>query len=48
MSNSAKQIMIRVITKRMGEGESFEQIIADYPRLTEEGKKELEDALKDK
>lgn len=46
MSNSAKKIMIRVITKRMGEGESFEQIIADYPKLTEEEKTELEDAVK--
>ena len=48
MSNSAKKIMIRVISNRMKKGEGFEDIIADYPRLTEEEKKELEDVLKDK
>lgn len=48
MSNSAKNLMLRVIKRRMENGESFEEIIADYPRLTEEEKKELEDALKNK
>lgn len=35
MSNVKKKLMIRVITKRMKDGESFDEIIADYPQLTD-------------
>lgn len=41
MSNTAKNIMIRVITRRMVAGEKLEEIFADYPKLTEEEKAEL-------
>lgn len=45
MSKSAKKIMVRVITNRMVEGETFEKIIADYPKLTEIEIKELREAV---
>ena len=45
MSNAAKNIMIRVIKKRMSNGETFEEVIANYPRLTDEEKLELEQAI---
>ena len=45
MSKSAKKIMVRVINNRMAEGESFEEIIADYPKLTEEEIEELREAV---
>lgn len=45
MSKSAKKIMVRVITKRMDEGETFEEIIKDYPKLTEIESEELREAV---
>ena len=45
MSKSAKKIMVRVINNRMAEGESFEEIIADYPKLTEAEIEELREAV---
>lgn len=45
MSKVVKNIMLRVIRKRMAEGESVEEILADYPKLTEEEKQELTEAL---
>lgn len=46
MSNAAKNIMVRVIKRRMAEGENLEDILESYPKLTEEEKTELEDAIK--
>lgn len=45
MSKSAKKIMVRVIAKRMDEGESFEEIIKDYPKLITEEIEELREAV---
>ena len=45
MSKVVKNIMLRVIRKRMAEGETVEEILSDYPRLTEEEKRELTEAL---
>ena len=45
MSKVVKNIMLRVIRKRMAEGETVEEILADYPKLTEEEKQELTEAL---
>ena len=47
MSKSAKKIMVRVINNRMAEGETFEEIIADYPKLTSEEIEELREAVGD-
>ena len=45
MSKSAKKLMIRVITKRMSDGETFEEVIADYPKLTSEEITELRESV---
>lgn len=45
MTKSAKNIMIRVIKKRMAAGESFDAIIEDYPKLTDEEVEELRAAV---
>lgn len=45
MSNAAKNMMIRVITKRMKNGETFDEIIADYPKLTTEEIAMLKEAV---
>lgn len=45
MSNSAKNIMLRVIRQRMAEGEELEDILASYPKLTDAEKEELREAV---
>jgi len=45
MSNLKKKLMVRVITKRMIAGETFEDIITDYPQLTEVEIAELREAV---
>lgn len=45
MSNAAKHIFLRVIKRRMAAGESLDYILASYPKLTEEEKEELREAL---
>lgn len=45
MSNAAKNIMVRVIKRRMADGENLEDILASYPKLTEEEKQELRKAV---
>lgn len=45
MSKAVKMIMIRVISKRMGAGETVEDILADYPKLTDAEKDELREAV---
>ena len=45
MSKSAKKIMLRVINSRMDKGETFEEILADYPKLTPEEVEELREEV---
>lgn len=45
MSNAAKNIMLRVIRRRMAEGEELEDILASYPKLTDAEKEELREAV---
>lgn len=45
MSNAAKNIMVRVIKRRMSEGEALGDILASYPKLTEKEKEELKEAV---
>lgn len=47
MSKSMRNIMIRVITNRINNGEMFENIILDYPKLTEEEINDLRGAVID-
>lgn len=41
MNKSMRNIMVRVITKRMQSGETFDEVIKSYPKLTEEEIEEL-------
>ena len=45
MSNASKNIMVRVIKRRMADGENLDDILERYPRLTEEEKQELREAV---
>lgn len=45
MSKSAKKIMVRVLNNRMAEGETFDEIIVDYPKLTPTEIEELREAV---
>lgn len=45
MSNAIKNVMLRVISKRVAAGEKFEDIIKDYPRLTKSEIEEIKKAL---
>lgn len=45
MSNAAKSIFIRVIKRRMAAGESLDDILDDYPKLTGAEKEELRKAV---
>lgn len=45
MTKSAKNIMVRVINSRLKKGETFEEIIADYPKLTDAEVEELREAV---
>lgn len=45
MSNAAKNIFIRVIKRRMAAGESLDDILDSYPKLTDTEKEELRKAV---
>ena len=45
MSNAAKNIMVRAIKRKLEEGEDLEEILAGYPKLTDEEKEELIEAV---
>ena len=45
MSNASKNIMVRVIKRRIADGENLEDILESYPKLTEEEKQELREAV---
>ena len=45
MSKAVKNIIVRVIRNRMAAGEQFEDIIKDYPKLTQDEIAEIKKAL---
>lgn len=45
MSNAAKNIFVRVIKRRMAAGESLDDILSSYPKLTATEKEELRKAV---
>lgn len=45
MSNAAKNIFVRVIKRRMASGESLDDILDSYPKLTDAEKEELRKAV---
>lgn len=45
MSNAKLKLMVSVFRRRMAAGETFEEIAADYPKLTEEDLQQIRDNL---
>lgn len=45
MSNAKLKLMVSVFRRRMEAGETFEEILSDYPKLTESDITQLRDAL---
>lgn len=45
MSNAKLKLMVSVFRRRMEAGETFEEILADYPKLTENDIAQLRTAL---
>lgn len=45
MSKSMLKIYVRVFKRRMDAGESFEDIAADYPKLTDQEIEDIKEAL---
>ena len=45
MSKAMRNVMIRVITKRINNGETFDDVIVDYPKLTEDEIDDLRKAI---
>jgi uncharacterized protein (DUF433 family) len=45
MSNAKLRLMVAVFTRRMANGETFEEISADYPKLTAEDLEQISEAL---
>ena len=42
----ALTVLLRVVRRRVSKGESLDTVLADYPRLTEEERAQVVDALK--
>ena len=45
MSNAKLKLMIAVFSRRINQGETFEKIAEDYPKLTAENLKQIKVAL---
>lgn len=45
MSNAKLKLMVAVFARRMANGETFEEVAADYPKLTEENLEKIYEAL---
>lgn len=41
----ALTVLLRVVRRRVSKGESLEAVLADYPRLTQEERAQIESAL---
>ena len=45
MSNAKLRLMVAVFTRRMANGETFEEISADYSKLTAEDLEQIREAM---
>lgn len=45
MSNAKLRLMVAVFARRMANGETFEEVAADYPKLTTEDLEQIREAL---
>ena len=41
----ALTVLLRVVRRRVSKGESLEAVLADYPRLTQEERAQIESAV---
>lgn len=41
----ALTVLLRVVRRRVNKGESLDTVLADYPRLTQEERAQIESAL---
>ena len=47
MSKAMLNIYVRTFRRRMEAGKTFDEILASYPRLTDEQAQEIKDALEE-
>ena len=45
MSNAKLKLMVSVFSRRMANGDTFEEVAADYPKLTAEDLEQIREAL---
>ena len=45
MSNSALRIFVRVVKRKMAAGRTLDDVLTDYPDLTEEDKEQIREAI---
>lgn len=45
MSNAKLKLMVAVFSRRMAAGETFEEVAADYPKLTAEDLEQIRNTL---
>lgn len=45
MSNAKLKLMLSVFKRRLNNGETFEEILMDYPKLTEDEIQQIQDGL---
>lgn len=45
MSNSALRIFVRVVKRKMAAGRTLDDVLADYPDLTDEDKEQIKEAI---
>ena len=45
MSNAKLRLMVAVFTRRIANGETFEEVVTDYPKLTAEDLEQIREAL---
>lgn len=45
MSDAKLRLMVDVFTRRMANGETFEEVAADYPKLTAEDLEQIREAM---
>ena len=46
MTEYTLRVFVRVISRRLAQGEALDEILARYPNLTDEDKEQIRDALK--
>jgi uncharacterized protein (DUF433 family) len=46
MTEYTLRVFVRVISRRLAHGETLDEILASYPNLTDEDKKQIREALK--